>query len=222
MSRRELRDGLLAEYMENETGTHSDKTHLRAKSVLGLGRNCGFNEIHAMRVLKLTAELFDSAAQSGLHFHDSDNREMIGYAAILHDIGMLLSYENHHENSYYFIKNAGLQGFSREEVSIMATDTFFHRKHVPTDKYKDFLGLDEESMETVKVHSTILKIAESLDRSHSGLIRKAEFRNASGGEVILDISWEYPCELELWGLSKHLKTFTKVFGRRLIPKLLKS
>ena len=219
VSKRELRDGLLVDYIENETGTQAGKTNLRAKSVLGLGRNCGFNELHSMRVLKLTMELFDSAAHAGLHSHGDDKRELIGYSAMLHDIGMLLSYENHHENSFYFIKNAGLPGFSRQEILSIAAGAFFHRKLTPSYKYRDFLELNEETMETLKVHSTILKLAESLDRSHSGVVKKAIFHTCSDTEVILEISSEYPCELELWGVNNHLKAFTKVFGRKLIPRL---
>ena len=55
-------------------------------------------------------------------------RELLGYAALLHDIGSLLSYTDHQRHTFYLIRNADLLGFDQEEIAVMAATAFFHRK----------------------------------------------------------------------------------------------
>ena len=45
-------------------------------------------------------------------------REWLEYAALLHDIGVHISYEGHHKHSYYLIKNGDLRGFEPDEIEI--------------------------------------------------------------------------------------------------------
>ena len=40
-------------------------------------------------------------------------REWLEYGALLHDVGVHISYERHHRHSYYLIKNGDLRGFDR-------------------------------------------------------------------------------------------------------------
>ena len=47
-------------------------------------------------------------------------RELSKYSATLHDVGDFLSFNDHHLHSHYIISNAGLLGFSKQEIKIMA------------------------------------------------------------------------------------------------------
>ncbi|MFC1936334.1 Ppx/GppA family phosphatase, partial [Chloroflexota bacterium] len=57
----------------------------------------------------------------------------------------------------------------------------------------------------------LLRIAESLDRSHKGVVKKAVFRKKNKGLVILEIHCARDYQLELWGAQKHTKVFNKTF-----------
>jgi exopolyphosphatase/guanosine-5'-triphosphate,3'-diphosphate pyrophosphatase len=96
ISNRELRDGILLDYLFHLNRPLTDELSVRQHSVLTLGRRCGFDEDHARTVAKLSLELFDSARELGLHGQDHRDRELFYYAAQLHDIGSFLSYSNHH------------------------------------------------------------------------------------------------------------------------------
>ena len=89
---------------------------MRERSVLQFGRSCNFDEKHAETVTFLALQLFDSAKQIGLHSMGHMEREMLKYAATLHDVGDFLSFSNHHLHSDYIISNAGLLGFERQEI----------------------------------------------------------------------------------------------------------
>jgi exopolyphosphatase/guanosine-5'-triphosphate,3'-diphosphate pyrophosphatase len=61
----------------------------------------------------------------------------------------------------------------------------------------------------------LLRIAEKLDRSHTSLVKKAEFMGRNRTTVELAIWHEGSCELEVWGVESNLKAFEKLFRRKL-------
>ena len=215
-SERGLRDGLLMDYLSRtEQGGGMSEFPLRLRSVLKLGHICGFDEAHARQVASLALELFDSARAVGLHRYGSAEREWLEYAALLHDIGMFLSYDSHHRHSYYLIRHSDLLGFDQKELAIIATTALFHRRYLPRRKYPEFASLDNRSQKVVRVLSTLLRLAESLDRSHAGLVRHARLTGNSSGPVRLVTECNGECQLELWGVNGHRDAFSNVFDRRL-------
>ena len=66
INERGLREGLLIDYLSR--GEHAQLIRgmsVRERSVLQLGRTCGFDEPHARRIAHLARELFDSGAKAG-------------------------------------------------------------------------------------------------------------------------------------------------------------
>ncbi|HOO45736.1 MAG TPA: Ppx/GppA phosphatase family protein [Deltaproteobacteria bacterium] len=216
ISAHELRDGLLLDYLHRMKHPGVDELSVRHKSVLALGRRCSFDESHAIKVARLCLDLFDSAKALALHDQGTIERELLYYAAHLHDVGTFLSYANHHANSYYFIRNADLLGFNFEELVTMAADAFFHRKAVPVEDIPEFASLDEKSRQIVRVHAIFLRLAESLDRSHAGLVERARFLGCENGSVVLEIQSSNNCQLEFWGVQNHREAFEQVFKKKLL------
>jgi len=64
----------------------------------------------------------------------------------------------------------------------------------------------------VRVLSAILRVAESLDRSHKGIIQHAVFRSGKDS-LRLELQVTGDCQLELWGLEDRMATFEAVFKR---------
>jgi exopolyphosphatase/guanosine-5'-triphosphate,3'-diphosphate pyrophosphatase len=217
VSDRGLRDGLLIDNLarKDAAADHAGELPLREHSVVQLGRACGFDEFHANHVAQLALELFDSAAAAGLHPCGDIERELLEYAAVLHDIGAFLSYTNHQAHTYYLIRNADLLGFNQEEIAIIAATAFFHRRTFPRKKHPEFAGLDKEAQKKVAALSVLLRIAESLDRSHTGIVSRAWFEAAEGDVVPLRIEAIRDCQLELWGLKHHEKAVKEAFGKQL-------
>lgn len=216
VSNRELRDGLLVDYLSRiDRNAVEEESSVRQTSVLQLGRRSDFDEEHSRTVARLGLELFDSARELGIHGQGPWERELFFYAALLHDVGRYLSYSSHHANSAWFIRHADLLGFSQEELSIMAATAYFHRKELPGDTFPGFLSLDEAGRNTVRGQFFFLRMAESLDRSHAGLVESARFLNGKREGFVLEVCSSKDCQLELWGIEKHCGTFGKVYGREL-------
>jgi exopolyphosphatase/guanosine-5'-triphosphate,3'-diphosphate pyrophosphatase len=62
-------------------------------------------------------------------------------------------------------------------------------------------------------------MAESLDRSHAGIVRHARLEDEGRKNACLVITAVQDCTLEVWGLNTHLDSFRKTFGKRLEVKL---
>lgn len=221
ISERGLREGLPIDYLSRADDAHLyDQTSFRERSVLELGRRCGFDEPHARQVVRLAWELFDSARQAGLHSLGDWERELLEYASLLHDVGTFVSYTNHRTHSYYFIRNADLLGFDQTEVSIIATTALFHHKAFPRMKHPEFAELDKRSRAIVRVLCMFLRLAESLDRSHLGAVASVRLKPGDRKSIVLEIAPAKDCHLELWEVRDHEKAFEKVFGCRLEIKPL--
>ena len=218
---RGLREGLLIDYLSRSE--HAQLIHglsVRERSVLQLGRACGFDETHGKHVAQLALELFDSAERIGLHHLGAHERELLGYAAQLHDIGSFLSYNNHHVHAYYLIRNAELLGFDQSEIGLMATIALFHRKALPTKKYKEMKELDKPARKSVQNLSILLRLAEVLDRSHTQAVKHVKLRTTGKNGLALEILAEHDCQLELWGVQSQLKAAQKVLDCEIQVKVL--
>ncbi|MFO1022113.1 MAG: Ppx/GppA phosphatase family protein [Planctomycetales bacterium] len=216
ISERGLREGLPIDYLSrSEHPVPFGLQSLRERSVFQLGRACHFDESHALKVTQMALSLFDDAKQVGLHDYGDWERELLEYAALLHDIGSFLSHTNHRAHSYYFLRNAELLGFDQTEIKIVATTALFHYSQAPRMKNPEYAELDKRSRRIVRVLSMLLRLAESLDRTHTSAIDQAHLRAVDDGSISLEILSNRDCDLELWGLKKHERAFEKTFRRPL-------
>ena len=215
ISRRSLKNGLLQDYLLRGKFGYLEKEaqlSVREQSVLQLGRSCGFNETHARHISELALEIFDSAGECGMHLLNGSRRELLKYSALLHDVGMFLSFSNHHAHTYYIIRNAELLGFNNSEIALMASTAFYHSKKYPRKKHPEFASLDSDSQKAVRILSMFLSLAESLDRTHHQLVKGAYF-TMDQGILLLVIKAVEGSEIELWALEAHQKYFNKIFGK---------
>lgn len=219
-SDRGLLHGMLIDELSRTKGfAQYHHTSVRDWSVLQLGRSCNLKEKHANTVAMLSLQLFDSAVKTGLISLDRGDRDLLKYAALLHDIGDFVSYTDHNIHSHYMIKNSELLGFDQNAINIMANIARYHTKKTPKKKELEMEGLDSAARKKVEVLSGILRIAESLDRSHTNPVKKAAFIGNRKKEITLVIWPEKGCELERWGIEANRESFEKTFGKRLNIRL---
>ena len=212
-----LRKGLLMDYLSRSTSaSHVHELSVRERSLMRLVHVSGADEVHARHVAYLALELFDSARKVGLHGLGAAERELLHGAALTHDVGSLISYADHHVHSAYLIGNADLLGFDQREIAVMASTALFHRKARPSARHGLNARLDAADRKTVRTLSTALRLAELLDRSHTGAVRHARLEaGSSRRELVLWLATEGPAQLELWGLEKRRGSTEKTLRRRL-------
>jgi exopolyphosphatase/guanosine-5'-triphosphate,3'-diphosphate pyrophosphatase len=205
------RDGLL------EESTADLVTEIRARSVLSLARRYDYDAAHSHRVARLATRIFDDTHD--LHGMGEQERKLLQYGAILHDIGYHIAHNNHHRHGPYLIKNSEMPGFTGTEIGLMATAVRYHRGSLPKKsrnsrtrrEHEDFFALEGAERATALKLAAILQIADGLDRSHRQVISDVKCA-VSGAKVKFKIFGTDECDLEMWSAEKKSAMFAEIFG----------
>jgi len=214
-----LREGILVEYLSRHAPELSIRREVpdpRRRSVLDLARRCAWHQSHSEHVARLCVDLFDQLQP--LHKLGSEDRELIEYGALLHDIGWHISRERHHKHSMYLILNGELKNFTAEEISIIANVARYHRKAAPKASHRQFAKLPSRARRVVRVGAALLRVADGLDRSHGSVVSSIKSA-VSGKKVELTVKARGDAELEIWGARSKMDMFRDVFKRKLRVKL---
>jgi exopolyphosphatase/guanosine-5'-triphosphate,3'-diphosphate pyrophosphatase len=208
-----LREGLVLDYIRRNRRqiAQVDKIpDVRRRSALELAERCNYYAEHAQQVIRLALALFDQSR--AVHGLSDREREWLEYAALLHDVGGLISYARHHRHSYYLIKNGDLRGFHPDEIEVIALVARYHRRGTPKRSHDEYANLSSSLRKTVRTLSSILRVAESLDRSHGQAITGLELRDR-GDDMLLLVHTGSDAELEVWATNRHLQPFEKLLGK---------
>jgi len=210
-----LREGLILDYIarhRKEIAQADRYPDVRRRSVIELAERCNYWREHAFQVAKLAMMLFDQTRMvHGLTDHE---REWLEYAAILHDIGVHISYERHHKHSYYLIKNGDLRGFDPEEVETIALIARYHRQAPPKRSHEHYADFKRKRRRVIRSLAAMLRLAESLDRSHSQPVSSLELHDR-GEDGLLQLRAAGDAELELWAATRHAGEFERLIGKPL-------
>jgi exopolyphosphatase / guanosine-5'-triphosphate,3'-diphosphate pyrophosphatase len=205
-----LRNGILVDLLRRAVPEEAEAP--AAEAALALGRRFRFDEPHAAQVARIAVCLFDDLA--GLHRLPATGRRILEAAAVLHDVGNAVSYQKHHKHTYYLVANADIPGFSDRERELVALVARYHRRSAPDRDRPDLEPLPESEFRVVRKLATLLRLADSLDRSHRQPVRKVHAAE-SNGAVRVRLRSRVPLDLELWDAEHEAALFRRVFGRRL-------
>jgi exopolyphosphatase/guanosine-5'-triphosphate,3'-diphosphate pyrophosphatase len=173
--------------------------------------------VHVEHVADLCQQMFDSLVGQGLIKPTDGERELLWAAAMLHDVGMTISYDDHHKHSRYLIVSADLPGFDPRERALIAQISRYHRKGAP--KLGELAPLARPGDEHLVARcAVILRLAEHLERGRDQSVKQARLRaNGHGVDLHLDAEGEN-LVLPRWSVERYgdSEAFERVFGRRLL------
>ena len=207
-----LREGLFLEHFWGHLGSPVIPD-VRRFGVLNLARTYNYQKAHANHVRFLAGRIFGQLAP--LHGLGPDARELLEAAALLHDIGNVIGYNNHHQHSQTLIVNSGLPGYTPREIALIALLARYHRKGVPAPgEFAPLLAEGDERL--LACLAAILRLAEFFERG----------RNAAVDDVIATwddhtlrltlVADEYPA-VELWQAQRNaVELVESVFARRVV------
>lgn len=207
-----LRDGLLKE-MALKAAWSDELNNQIIRSALDLGRKFHFDEAHARHVAELSRKLFQALRQE----HQLEQRqEIILYlAALLHEIGLYVSFQSHHKHSMYLINNSELFGLGRKDVLLVALVARYYRRASPQPDHEGYSSLDRDERVAVCKLAALLRVAVALDESRSQ--RLTEFRCLrEDGRLVISIPNVEDLSLEQLALRQNGALFEEVFGMPLL------
>ncbi len=160
--------------------------------------------------------LFDQARGLGLNLMSDGYRNLLYCAALLHDIGEMISYTNHNVLSQVIIENADLVGFSIDEIRAMGLMVRFHHKKFPGSKDPRLSCLSREDALAVRQCAMFLKIADVADRHRNHAVSDIRLVKR-GNTVLVELVSDADTSMELWSLEKVRPDFRKLFGLDMLP-----
>jgi exopolyphosphatase/guanosine-5'-triphosphate,3'-diphosphate pyrophosphatase len=208
-----LREGIVLDYIHRHRSdiARVDRyPDVRRRSTIELAERCNWEAAHARQVAKLALALFDHTIS--IHGLGDREREWLEFASLLHDIGNHISYQKHHRHSYYLIKNGDLRGFEPDEIELIALVARYHRRAQPARSHIGMTGLPHKLHKTVKYLAAFLRLAETLDRSQHGVVRRVEMRERAGA-LRLDVFAVGDSELEVWAANRQLPALEAALKR---------
>jgi exopolyphosphatase/guanosine-5'-triphosphate,3'-diphosphate pyrophosphatase len=179
------------------------------EQVMALAERYDYEIGHSHQDVHLALLIFDLTG--GLHGLDDEHRDLLHYAAMLHDIGYWYDYEDHHKHAFRMIMEADLPALTPRQKLIVANIARYHRSARPKLKHKGFAALDADDREAVTQLAAILRFADGLDRGHVNAVEGLDCESY-GDTVVFTV---YPPEgndLERWAGRKKSRFFGEVFG----------
>lgn len=211
-----LREGMVEHFIEENykrLRRLAPFADVRRRSVYEIGFRFDWDEPHAQHVAATAVMLYDACAS--LLTGPRRDRELLEYAALLHDVGYHISHSAHHKHSHYLIENADFRGFQPEEIAIIANVARYHRKSHPSEQHAPFRRLSEGQKQRVRELASLLRIAEGLDRSHfQNVIALRTELTADQFEIVVETKSDP--QLEVWGAQYDKGLFEETFGRSVV------
>jgi exopolyphosphatase/guanosine-5'-triphosphate,3'-diphosphate pyrophosphatase len=209
-----LREGLLLEMAGADASAAKSSDPLRP--LREFVDRCRGDRRHVEQVRHLALSLFDQLAEP-LGCQPAE-RAVLEAAALLHDVGQLVSYRRHHKHSYQLIMHAERLGLAARDRTLVALISRYHRKSGPKRWHEEFAALDRDEQAIVRRLSGVLRVADGLDRGHTASVDRVMATLLEDRCVIR--AWPRvqgtDLSLELWGAGRKSDVLAKALDRDVV------
>lgn len=205
-----LREGILLDMVGDDRALTVDPLRAMREFV----DRCQGDRRHVEQVRILALTMFDRL-QDALGA-DSSERALLEAASLLHDVGQVVSYRQHHKHSYQLIIHADRLSLNARDRLLVALISRYHRKKGPSKKHADFARLSEADRAIVKRLSGILRIADGLDRGHAAVVDQLTTR-LTHDQLFIRVTPKRlgaDLALEVWGASRKADVLEDVLDRK--------
>lgn len=207
-----LKEGILYDYLENTRDRHHTalERNMREQTVRQLSKRFEYDERHCNQVARLALSMFDQLKPN--HGFGEEERELLKYGCLLHDIGHFINRSGHHKHGQYIVMNSAMQGFSTNELLVLGNIVRYHRRSLPSREHFHYNMLYKEHKETVRKLAGILRIADNLDRGHRGKVNDIKVKMEPTGKMLLTLHAEDSIEVELQSARMETELIQDAFG----------
>ncbi len=152
-----LREGLLYDLFGRIR--HED---VRDRSANSLAERYHVDLAQAQRVRETAWYCLAAVAEDWELGDDEEAKQFLGWAALLHEVGLDIAHSHYHKHGAYIIENSDMPGFSRLEQQCIAALVRVHRRKFATDAF-DNLGANWRG--TLARLAVLLRLSIVLHRS---------------------------------------------------------
>nr|WP_241664426.1 exopolyphosphatase [Ningiella ruwaisensis] len=138
ISNEALREGVLSELQGKQTSQN-----VRVRTAQSLATRYDVDTQYAHKVLKSCMQIYNQV-KADWQLEDAKYRFMLGWSALLHEIGLQVNSRGIQKHSAYILSNSDLPGFNQDQQKVMSTLVRFHRKKIQKDMFPISLEYSEE------------------------------------------------------------------------------
>jgi CHAD domain-containing protein len=136
---------------------------------------------HAVRVTHIALQLYDVLSRQGRLAFDSEYRQMLEAAALLHEVGRGKEERGHRNRGYRMIRKLKPPlSWDEEQLHCVAAVARLHRGKLPQEHDSSFVGLDAQRRKRLLVLGGILRLANAFDWDHEGRISRVSAEQRDG------------------------------------------
>ncbi len=209
-----LAEAVLADMiLDFEVSQKYNKTNQLISIANSICRKFNTDIKHAQQVADLSNMLFDELKES-LGLKKGDLLYLL-LAAYLHDVGEFVYNRAHHKHSEYIISNLNLFRLSTDEIKVIACCGRYHRKGAPAETHFLYNSLSREKQVLVQKLSSILRIANALDRAHKQKVKKIEVKFNRSQDITLTVSVPGNFLLEKTDFQEKKGMFEEISGNKI-------
>ena len=210
-----LREGMILDYLERHAGEVTklpETKNLRHRKAANLVYKYESDWDENCHVANLALQIFDQTQK--LHEFGDFEREVLFFAALLHDIGQFISYRQHHKNSRYILKQTDPRGFTDEEMLLIRHLARYHCKAEPSKKHKKFRKLSKRHRRIIKVLAGILRIAVALNKTKNQRVERVSCQ-ISKEKLEITVTGK-DIDVELWAARRSSKILSSALKREVV------
>jgi exopolyphosphatase/guanosine-5'-triphosphate,3'-diphosphate pyrophosphatase len=133
-----LREGVMYE-MEEQLAHHD----IRERTAHSLATRYDVDVDQAKRVYETALYMYEQCRKDW-KIGGQVQRNMLGWAALLHEIGLQINSRGVQRHSAYILQNVDLHGFNQEQQALLATLARFHRKKLRIEEIPELWQFDPD------------------------------------------------------------------------------
>ena len=202
-----IREGIL---YRDVLGVVGDPLGLSVRNMMS---HYGVNKIHAKNVERIALKLFDLLRNG--HGCGEGEKKLLSVTSMLHDVGLVIGYYNHGDPGCSIVLNEGINGLDHKSILKCA---LLIKLHTGSYDKKVFNGykkiLNKKDRRDILNLGVLLRIAESMDITESGLVRSVS-GEIFAGALHLRVEGE---RKSIWryGIERNAELFFNIYGLKLV------
>lgn len=152
-----MREGLLYDMLGR-----ASRRDPRAGTIKALAERYAVDTDQSQRVHQTAHGLFDQVEE--VWSLGTLEREVLGWCADIHEIGLSIAHSQHHQHGAYIVANSDLAGFTRQGQQVVATILRSHRRKPQREQFD---ALPPRFQRPARALTALLRLAVLLQRSRS-------------------------------------------------------
>ena len=212
VSSSDYEEGLLSD-LAHPTGAQEELKSQLFHSAALTAKRFGADMAHARHVAHLCSRLFEETQT--LHQLQEHHAALLHVAALLHEVGNHISPKSHELHGLYIIRHSEIFGLSEHDRLLVALITRYHRKETPNLSHPFYSELSSEDRIHIAKLSSLLRIADALERTHSQRVKDLTL-TLTEGKATLNLSGLIDASAERLALPSKADLFQNLFGLKII------